>query len=77
MGVKIEAKSINVTEGMPILDLDNKEIGELRSGAFSPRFNKIVGIAMIKKDFCKVSQKFQININNNLTHGEICSLPIL
>ena len=77
MGVKIEGKSINVTEGMSILDLDNKEIGELRSGAFSPKFNKIVGIAMIKKDFCKVSQKFQININNSLTHGEICNLPIL
>ena len=77
MGVKIEAKSINLTEGMPILDLNNKEIGELRSGAFSPKFKKIVGIAMIKKDFCKVSQKFQININKSLTHGEICNLPIL
>ena len=76
MGVKIEAKSINVTGGIPILDLDNKEIGELRSGAFSPKFGKIVGIAMIKKDFCKVSQKFQISINENLVYGEICNLPI-
>ena len=34
MGVKIDAKSINVSEGISILDLDEEEIGELRSGAF-------------------------------------------
>jgi len=75
MGVKIDAKSINVTEGIP-LSLENIKIGELRSGAFSPKFGKIVGIAMIKKEFCKTSQKFQIKLNNKLVKGEICNLPI-
>ncbi len=77
MGVKIEAKSISISEGIPILDSNNYDIGELRSGAFSPKFNKIVGIAMIKKNFCKISQKFQININNNIVFGEVCNLPIV
>ena len=77
MGVKIDAKSINVNDGIPILDLNNNNIGELRSGAFSPKFNKIVGIAMINIDSCKISNKFNIILNNNIIKGEVCSLPIL
>ena len=76
MGVKINSDAIAVTEGMPLWDTNNKKIGELRSGAFSPKFKKVVGIAMIKKDFCKISQKFQIQLNEKLVSGEICNLPI-
>ncbi len=75
MGVKIDTKSIDITEGIP-LNLKNINIGELRSGAFSPKFGKIVGIAMIKKEFCKISQEFQIKLNNKLVKGKICNLPI-
>ena len=77
MGVKIESKSIDASQSIPILDLQNNEIGELRSGAFSPKFKKIVGIAMIKKNFCNVNESFQVKLNGNLIKGEICSLPIL
>ena len=77
MGVKIEGKSINLTKGLPILDQKNQEIGELRSAAYSPKFKKIVGIAMVKIDFCKINEKFQINLDNSLLPGEICNLPIL
>ena len=76
MGVKIDTKSINITEAIP-LNLKNIKIGELRSAAFSPKFDKIVGIAMIKKEFCKVSQEFQIKLNNKLVKGKICNLPFL
>ena len=77
MGVKIEGKSINLTEGKPMLSLNNQKLGELRSAAFSPKFNKIIGIAMVKKDFCKINEKFQIKLDNSLVSGEICNLPIL
>ena len=77
MGVKIESKTIDVSKGIPILDLQNNEIGELRSAAFSPKFKKIVGIAMIKKNFCNINESFQVKLNGNLIKGEICSLPIL
>ena len=77
MGVKIEAKSINLTKGLPILNQNNQEIGELRSAAYSPKFKKIVGIAMVKKDFCDVDQKFKIKIKDTLASGKICNLPIL
>ena len=77
MGVKIEGKSISLTEAKLMFNLDNQELGELRSAAYSPKFNKIVGIAMIKKDFCTVNQKFKIKLESSLVSGEICNLPIL
>ena len=40
MGVKIDTDKINVSEEIPMYDSNNIVIGQLRSGAFSPRFNK-------------------------------------
>ena len=77
MGVKIETKSVNVSQSIPMLDLKNNEIGQVRSAAYSPKFNKVVGIAMVKKDFCNISEKFEIKFNNKKISGEICNLPIL
>ena len=77
MGVKIDTKFIDVSQGVPLMDLKNYEIGQLRSAAYSPKFDKVVGIAMIKKDFCIESQKFKVKSNDNFFTGEICSLPIL
>jgi dimethylsulfoniopropionate demethylase len=76
MGVKIEAKSINISEEIPMADFKGQIIGHLRSAAFSPSFKKVVGLAMIKKDFCHEMQKFQIKLNNSLIEGEVCNLPI-
>ncbi len=76
MGVKIDGKSINLTKAKIMLDLNSQELGELRSAAFSPKFKKIVGIAMVKKDFCKINNKFQVKLDNSLVYGEICNLPI-
>ncbi len=75
MGVKIDTNFINMSEAIP-LNSENTNIGELRSGVFSPKFGKIVGIAMLKKEFSKISQKFQIKLNNKLVKGEVCNLPI-
>ena len=77
MGVKINIKSLNLVDSIPIFNLENKNIGELRSAAFSPKFQKVVGIAMLKKEFCNVSEKFQIKANDVLASGEICNLPIV
>ena len=77
MGVKIDSKSIDVSQGISIFNFKNDVIGQLRSAAYSPKFKKVVGIAMIKKDFCNISEKFQLKINNKLISGEICNLPII
>ncbi len=76
MGVKINTNSLNITDIVPLTSLDNNTIGELRSAAYSPSLKKIVGIAMVNKDFCNVSQKFNIKIEEKLVSGEICNFPI-
>ena len=76
MGVKINSDTLNLTN----VDLLNKKkqiIGNLRSAAFSPTFKKIVGIAMINKEYCKNNEIFNINLNDNLIDGEVCELPII
>ena len=76
MGVKINSDTLNLTS----VDLFNKKkqiIGNLRSAAFSPTFKKIVGIAMINKEYCKNNEIFNINLNDNLVDGEVCELPII
>ena len=77
MGVKIDIDKIDVSEEIPLFDSGNKVIGQLRSGAFSPKFQKVVGIAMIKSKYCKDSQQFKVDIENKLSSGKICNLPIL
>ncbi len=77
MGVKIETNLINLSAEIPIFNLDEKEIGKLRSAAFSPKFKKVVGIAMIQKDLCKDLQKFKLKLNGNYVFGEVCNLPIV
>ena len=76
MGLKIEAKSINLTKWLPIYDEKNNHIGELRSGAFSPKFNKAVGISMINKDYCNAGQKVKLKLDNQLVTCEVCKFPI-
>ena len=76
MGVKINDKNIYLTKEEKLFDDKQKTIGFLRSAVYSPRFKMIVGIAMINRDYCKVSQKFKINLNNKIISGSVCSLPI-
>ena len=77
MGVKIDLNEINLTKEEKLFDDKENVIGHLRSAAFSPKFKKVVGIAMIKSKYCNNSQKFKININNKYSSGIICNLPIL
>ncbi len=76
MGVKIEMDSIEVNSEIFLFNPKNELIGDLRSGAYSPKFDKVVGIAMINKDFCSIGQKFNIKLKDKLISGEICDLPI-
>ncbi len=77
MGVKINTDFIDASKAIELLDNNENMVGELRSAAFSPKFKKIVGIAMIKKDFCRERQKFNIKIDKKVLEGEICNLPII
>ena len=76
MGVKINLDQINLRSAINLF-VDNKIIGEIRSAVFSPTFNKVLGIAMIKKGYFEAGQKFDILINQKKYKGEVCSLPFI
>ena len=77
MGVKIDTNAISVTESISIFDENNNEIGELRSGGYSPHFKKVIGIAMLKKPYWETSQNIKISINNKIFNGKVCDLPFI
>ena len=77
MGVIIEAKEINVSKSINLTDDKNSKIGELRSGVYSPHFKKVIGIAMLDKPYCKISQTFKISINGDVFEGKVCDLPFI
>jgi dimethylsulfoniopropionate demethylase len=77
MGVKIDAKEIQLTGSKNLYDKNDNIIGELRSATYSPHFQKVIGIAMIKKSYWEVSEPFKIHINNNTFNGNVCDLPFI
>ena len=77
MGVIIEAKEINVSKSIDINNEKNSKIGELRSGVYSPHFKKVIGIAMLNKPYCEVSQTIKISINGDVFEGKVCDLPFI
>ncbi len=77
MGVIIEAKDINVSKSISLTNDENSKIGELRSGIYSPHFKKVIGIAMLDKPYCEVSQKIKISIHDVVFEGKVCELPFI
>ena len=77
MGVIIETNEINVSKSINLTDDKNSKIGELRSGVYSPHFKKVIGIAMLDKPYCEVSQTFKISINGGVFKGKVCDLPFI
>ena len=77
MGVQIDATKIDVSGSIDLKDENNNKIGELRSGCYSPHFEKVIGIAMIMKPYWEVSQLVKIEINKQTFDGKVCDLPFI
>ena len=77
MGVIIDAKEINVSKSIDLINEKKLKIGELRSGVYSPHFKKVIGIAMLHKPYFEVSQTFKISINGDVFEGKVCDLPFI
>ena len=73
MGLKIEAKTISLTNWLPTDDQNNEIDNNIC--CTSPKFKNIVGIAMIKKEL-QGRWKKKNKINTNLAKGEVCNFPI-
>ncbi len=86
MGVKIDLDHIEMKFNRHKLEYSlhtggllgkSKHMGYLRSAAYSPRFKKVVGIAMIYKPYWKEGQAFSL-MHNSLVigKGKVCNLPM-
>ena len=76
MGVKIELEQIEMMEERPLQNAGNL-VGYLRSAVYSPHFKKVIGVAMIKKEYWDKKTTFELEINSKKNKGAICDLPLV
>ena len=76
MGVLIDLDKIEVTESIPLYN-NNKTVGDLRSATYSPNLKKIVGIAMVKKEYWDKKTPIELKIGDKKSKGTLCDLPIV
>ena len=61
---------------LPVLNEDDKKIGEITSGIYSPRIKKNVGLSMILKDYWNDGQKVLVDtLDEKKRNGTVTSLP--
>ena len=76
MGVKIDLDKVEIMEERPLQN-GKSLVGHLRSAVYSPHFKKVVGIAMIKKEYLDKKTSFELEINGEKNKGSICDLPFI
>jgi dimethylsulfoniopropionate demethylase len=76
MGVLIDMDKIEVTESISLYN-NNNVVGDLRSATYSPNLKKVVGIAMIKKEYWDKKTPIELKIGDKKSKGTLCDLPIV
>ena len=76
MGVKIDLDKIEIMEEKPLQN-GKSLVGHLRSAVYSPHFKKVVGIAMINKEYWNKKTSFELEINGKKSKGSVCDLPLV
>jgi len=76
MGVKIDLDQIEMMQERPLQN-GKSLVVHLRSAVYSPHFKKVVGIAMIKKEYWDKNTSFELKIGDKKTKGSICDLPLV
>ena len=76
MGVLIDMDKIEVTGSMFLYN-NNNIVGDLRSGTYSPNLKKVIGIAMIKKEYWDKKTPIELKIGDKKSKGTLCDLPIV
>jgi len=75
MGVLIDLDKIEITQELPLYNSNNL-VGILRSATYSPNLKKVVGIAMIKKEYWDKKNPIELKIGGKKSKGILCDLPI-
>jgi dimethylsulfoniopropionate demethylase len=76
MGVLIDMDKIEVTDSISLYN-NNNVVGDLRSATYSPNLKKVVGIAMIKKEYWDKKTPIELKIGDKKSQGTLCDLPIV
>ena len=64
------------SQPLKVLSKDNKKIGQITSGIFSPRIKKNIGLSMILKDHWEIGEKVIVQTHDgDKRNGTITSLP--
>ena len=74
---KIDIDEISVTGSLDLTDDNNNVIGELRSACYSPHFKKVIGIAMMQKEYWNPEQNIKVVVNGHNCVGKVCDLPFI
>ena len=61
--------------GYKVFSKENKEIGQVSSGAWSPSLDKMIGTAMVLKDFSRLESNFFVQIHGNLVPSRVVATP--
>ncbi|MEM8733078.1 MAG: glycine cleavage system aminomethyltransferase GcvT [Planctomycetota bacterium] len=62
-------------EGATLVDRDNRTVGEVTSGTFSPTLQSPIAMAYIQRSMAVVGQTIDIDIRGSKSEGEIVDLP--
>jgi dimethylsulfoniopropionate demethylase len=66
----------SIGQPLQVLSKDNKKIGQITSGIFSPRIGKNIGLSMILKEYWNVGESVFIQtLDGEKRNGTITSLP--
>ena len=64
------------SQPLNVLSNDNKKIGQITSGIFSPRIKKNIGLSMILKDHWEIGENIIVEtLDGDKRNGTITSLP--
>ena len=77
MGIIFDGDPCPATgQPLKVLSKDNKKIGQITSGIFSPRIKKNIGLSMILKEYWNVGESVFIQtLDGEKRNGTITSLP--
>ncbi len=65
-----------IGQPLPVLSSDNKKIGQITSGIYSPRIKKNIGLSMILKDYWDIGENIFVQmLDGEKTRGTITTLP--
>ena len=72
----MEIRCSGIGQPLKVLSKDDKIIGQITSGIYSPKIKKNIGLSMILKDYWEIGENiFVQNLDGTKRNGTITTLP--